>query len=794
MYIQTNKLYQIFAFTIINNNMIRKAALFLLFASGAIASYAQQAIQTDKNIPSLQELSGVWLNGDTMAMEPSIRNFRAQALINRDMASIGWFASAPYSGGYHTGVLHVNGKVPRAQLFKWFPYQALRKASEPTYTIASTVKMVPDKNAVMWEITVSNSTKKQQHYNVDQDLIGFISYYDKAEWSWKYPYPTLRGKTNERDDEIVNVIKNVGIDPKDAVTVASDQNDKNFDPVKKQAITWPSDGEILSAKKYHIQSYTKNQFVVADNETDAQTGFYLIDKPDSIRLQNSGGTAQWSFNLKPGASKKIRFFMTWTNNERDMRANLNIWANSFDATFVGINTIWNARWHEMFKPHNAIFSGCFPLLSTNDKAVRKIYYTGPLTLLYMLNTNLPVMKRVILTGGPRWGASINFFWDETEWSELTAMVDPEIMKQQLKLFMQVDPNKYFGLDFISGKGQGNPYVSNYWALFQLIRSYITVTKDYDFLNEIVGDKKVIDHLTDYAYNWKKISIYGQPGATDDIYKLADFGSDPWNLLECVPTYIHIVPSFNAEYVWMMRETAEFYKRAGDTKKAEQIDLDANDMMQRVLKLYAGNGVWNALYPDGKKVEVRHVLDFMYLGKYVSADLPPKMRKEMVDFAYRELISDKWMRAQSLRDIAANASDRPDHGPLGAYDGWPPGTMDALTQMGYSQKALDFYRSVLPVTYESCWSQSHELWGADKLTAHTRVRIDERGWNCREAIAGIDFSQVILKCFMGFYPGIDGSTFRPTQKVNFSGTIYHVLYGGKYYTISYKNNKSSMKAE
>ena len=70
----------------------------------------------------------------------------------------------------------------------------------------------------------------------------------------------------------------------------------------------------------------------------------------------------------------------------------------------------------------------------------------------------------------------------------------------------------------------------------------------------------------------------------------DFGSDPWNLLECVPTYIHIVPSFNAEYVWMMRETAKFYRREGNSDKAKQLNADAEDMAQRVLKLYAGNGV------------------------------------------------------------------------------------------------------------------------------------------------------------------------------------------------------------
>jgi len=123
-------------------------------------AYSQSAKNIDTNIPSLKEVSGVWLNADTMAMEPSVRNFRAQALLDRDMASISWFASAPYSGGYHTGVIRVNGKAPRAQLFRWYPWQALRKTTAPTYKLSSTVKMVPDNDVIMWEITISNPTKK----------------------------------------------------------------------------------------------------------------------------------------------------------------------------------------------------------------------------------------------------------------------------------------------------------------------------------------------------------------------------------------------------------------------------------------------------------------------------------------------------------------------------------------------------------------------------------------------------------------------------------------------------------
>lgn len=752
-------------------------------------NYAQKP-NAYANIPSLEQVSGVWMNADTTSIEPSVRNFRAQALCNRDMSSLSWFASAPYSGGYHTGVLKVNGEVPRAQLWRWFPFEALRKTTIPSGTVTSAVRMLPDNDLVMWQIEIANTTATVQHYKVEQDLIGFVSRYNKEEWPWQYPYPTLKGKLSPRANEIVNVRNNVGLKPDAFVLAPAEISDKSGQDLTVDK--FPTDAEILSADKYQVVYADKKMMVVSDHETTCFTGFSLIDKPADFIAKNSGGTASWSFDLKPNETRKIRFVMTYAASKNTVLANLNKWTGSFDATYKTVEQTWKERWQKIFKPHNDMFSGCFPVLQTNDAAAKKVYYTGPLTMLYLLNTNLPAHKRVNLTGGPRWGASVTFYWDITEWSTLWASVDPEMMKEQLTSWIQIDPSKYFGQDNYGGKGVGNGYVANYWALFQHIRSYITVTKDYAFLNKIIGGKSVLDHLTDYAYNWKKISIYGKPGCTTDEYKLADFGDDPWNLLECVPTYIHIVPSFNAGYVWMMREAADFYRHQGKAAKAKLMLAEADTMAHRVLKLYAGNGVWNSLYPDNKKVEVRHVLDFMFLGKFMNKDLPDSIRKAMVDFAYNELITDHWMRAQSVDDIAAKNSDRPDHGPLGAFDGWPPGTMDALSEMGYTDSALRFYQNVAPVTDEGCWAQAHELWGENKLNKKAKVRVPERGWNNRESSAGIELSQVVLKNFMGFYPQIDGSVLQKSpQQINFSGNLYNLLYGGKYYDLKCTKGKVSM---
>lgn len=752
----------------------------------------EQKAGIEQNIPTLEKLSGKWVSVDTVDMEPSLRNFRAQALTNKDMTSLSWFASAPYSGGYHTGTMRINGNTPLVTHFRWQPYQALRRHVSDSMEVNTATRMVVDKNIILWNVDIKNTSDKQQSYKVDIDHIGFISKYDKQEWQWWYPYPTLAGQVTKRDDVIENMRDYIGSGKNSAEQMVEELI--NGRPVRtKKKTSWPSDATILASPKYKA-AFDDSLLIISDSETNAVSGFTTVTKPDAVAAASSGGTTSWSFILEPGQSKTLRFAMAWGDSPQGVGNELKTTANEFETSWAGVQNEWEHRWKEIFKPNNNFLSGTFPVLETNDSVASRVYYTGPLTMLYLTNTNLPQHKKVFLTGGPRWGASITFFWDITEWSTMWAVVDPQMMKEHLTSWIGIDPSKHFGQDNFQGKGVGNGYSANYWALFQMMRSYLTVTGDTAFLQQEIEGKKVLQHLEDYALNWKRISIYDKSKNMDEIYQLADFGDDEWNLLECVPTYKHIVPSFNAGYIWMMRETADFHEQAGNKAKAAEFRKEADGMVKRLLQLYAGNGVWYSLYPDGRKIEVRHCLDFMFMGRYLPNDIPQDIKGEMMDFVYRELITDHWMRAQSLNDVAAKDSDRPDHGPLGAFDGWPAGTMDALVQLGYPQKALDFYHAIEPVTDEGIWAQAHELWGADKNNTNAKVRIAKRGWHNRESSSGIAMSQVMLKNFFGFYPTVNGDAIRENNNWNFTGRLYHVRYKDKYYTLDAANGKTVMTEE
>eukprot|EP01047_Picozoa_sp_COSAG01_P057488 COSAG01_NODE_6650_length_3563_cov_2.465358_1_plen_808_part_00 len=149
--------------------------------------------------------------------------------------------------------------------------------------------------------------------------------------------------------------------------------------------------------------------------------------------------------------------------------------------------------------------------------------------------------------------------------------------------------------------------------------------------------------------------------------LADYGRAN-NLLECVPSYIHKVPSLNAANAWMMRQVALL--SSANASRVEELKAAADQLSKLVrTKLYiapaagaagAGSGgYWACEQPNGQLVPVRHVIDFITVGAALLDDLSNQTRAEMVAFVKRELLTKNWMRALSMEDAAAPASDRKD---------------------------------------------------------------------------------------------------------------------------------------
>jgi len=518
---------------------------------------------------------------------------------------------------------------------------------------------------------------------------------------------------------------------------------------------------------------------------------------DFAQSKANGQFAEWRVNIAPSESREIRFLMHVEEPGKPGRSGLT--SEWFETQWDRTEAEWENRWNSAFTPGNNFFSGNAPLLVTDDAAIREIYYRSVLTLLVLLRTNL-WSNRTFITSGER-PKGVVFYWDTSLFSTLFALLEPEQMKEQIKLFLEQDPHESAVIVLkaerppspkhleVSAGWDLRGYAANDLSIFRLTWSYLVVTQDNEFLREKIADQTVLQRMHVLATNWKKLRLN-----TDD--QLADYGG-ALNLLECVPTYINKVPSFNSANVWMMRELAQILEESGESADARPLRLEADALFNTVMTLYEpGKGVWASLHRDGTRVEMRHCYDFSAIGRFLGADLPPNVCREMVDFVQRELLMEKWMRAQSQLDPAATNSDRPDHGPMGAYDAWPAVTVDALCRLGYWNIAVPFLRRTQAAVCEGVYAQAREFYGVKRRDRDAPVRIAQRQGCMRECTGGGAFAETVVCTLFGYLPKLSGELelLNADTPRTLNGELRHLRRGAQMYTVQSGNNGLRLQKE
>ncbi|QEE28925.1 hypothetical protein FTW19_13505 [Terriglobus albidus] len=518
---------------------------------------------------------------------------------------------------------------------------------------------------------------------------------------------------------------------------------------------------------------------------------------DSPLKSTEGNRVEWELNLPPKGQRELRFFMKASVDDSvSLDTAPALW---FETEWTRAKRVWTDRWNSAFTPGNNFFSGNAPTLFAKDSAISEIYYRSVLTLMVLLRTNL-WSDRTFITSGERAKGTV-YYWDTSLFSTLFAMLEPKQMKEQIKLFLEQDPHEDAVIVFKT-KRPASPekiktpegwdlrgYAANDLSIFRLTWSYLSVTQDKAFLNEKIADQTVKERLQVLATDWKKL-------LREPSDKLSDYGEAP-NLLECVPTYIHKVPSFNAANAWMMREYADIIEFAGNHSEANELRQEATEMVKAVMTLYEpGKGVWASVHRDGSRVEMRHCYDFATVGRFMAADLPPTVRREMVEFVQRELLTEKWMRAQSMLDVAAANSDRPDHGPMGAYDAWPAVTVDAMCSLGYWKDAILFLRRTRAAIYEGVYAQAREFYGPRRREYDAPIRIAQREGCMRECTGGGAFAETIINTLFGYIPklGRQLTLSNPETPRGFEGELHHVRFGGDQFAIQSDSDGLHLRKE
>ena len=700
------------------------------------------AEQESGGIPTLDELATEWLDCSQLAHMPSLHNFHEMAACAPDLVGVNFFPggqlyedSGPRWYIYNTLPLCrllIDGGQYDSTSCRWYAYQSERRAKAGDLEVLSTNRMVMEDTIVLWRLRFTNTGSAEKSFHIGVATDGELNH-------------TAAG------------LEIQAVAPLDEVV------------------------DHCAGGGSRLRFVSRNSFGALDAKWKMTAIYRFLDGAEA---KSAEPEAQWTMLLKPGESREIRFLMSAT--DRNGRQSVEAEQTSvawFEAQWERTKRVWEERWGAAFRPDNRFFSGNAPVLTTDDGAIHEIYYRSVLTLLVLLRTNL-WSNRTFITSGERAKGTV-FYWDTSLFSTLFAMLEPKQMKEQLKLFLEQDPHADAVIIF---KAQRPPspeklqvpagwdlrgYAANDLSIFRLTWSYLRVTQDMDFLREKIADQTVLERLRVLATNWKK--LLRAPGDA-----LADYG-EAENLLECVPTYIHKVPSFNAADVWMMREFAGILQVVGEPDEARQMYAEADAMAKAVMSLYVpGTGVWASLHRDGSRVEMRHCYDFATVGRFMAGDLSANVRGEMVAFVKRELLTQKWMRAQSKLDVAAATSDRPDHGSMGAYDAWPAVTVDAMCALGYWDDAIPFLRRTQAAIYEGVYAQAHEFYGPTRAQYDAPVRIAQREGCMRECTGGGAFAETIIGSLFGYAakPGSKFALMDAGVRRGFRGDLRQVRYGSE----------------
>ena len=721
------------------------AALSVGMASkNGLACGAELGAEREANhIPTLDELATGWLDCSQLAHMPSLHNFHEMAACAPDLVGVNFFPggqiyedSGPRWFIYNTLPLCrllIDGGQYNSTSCRWYAYQAERRAKAGDIEVLSTNRLAMEDTIVLWRLKLTNTGSAEKSF-----LIAVAA-----------------------DGELTHTGAGVEIQAWARLDKAVDEFAGGGDRAR-----------IVSL----------NSFSSLDADQRVAAIYRFLDGADAKTTQPE---AQWTMLLKPGESREIRFLMSATdvNGRQSAEADRATSIAWFETQWERAKRVWEERWSAAFTPGNQFFSGNAPVLTSDDGVVREIYYRSVLTLLVLLRTNL-WSNRTFITSGERAKGTV-FYWDTSLFSTLFAMLEPKQMKEQIKLFLEQDPHANAVITF---KDQRPPsperlrvpagwdlrgYAANDLSIFRLTWSYLCVTQDMGFLRERIADQTVLERLRVLATNWRKLLR----APTDT---LADYG-EANNLLECVPTYIHKVPSFNAADVWMMREFAGILQAVGEPDEARRLRAEAGAMAKVVMSLYVpGTGVWASLHRDGSRVEMRHCYDFATVGRFMAGDLPANVRGEMVGFVKRELLAQRWMRAQSMLDVAAASSDRPDHGSMGAYDAWPAVTVDAMCALGYWEDAIPFLRRTQAAIYEGVYAQAREFYGPTRTQYDAPVRIAQREGCMRECSGGGAFAETVIGTLFGYAAKPGGKLALMDAKVprGFRGELHHVRYGNE----------------
>lgn len=556
------------------------------------------------------------------------------------------FMFPPFSGnGEGTAMLYINRRQPASHDvrvgYTWYPDCVRRRAQFEQLDIETITRALPDEPGALIHLSITNPATTPRTVEVGIKVAGRLKH-------------TIEG--------------------------------------------WASIGPMISVDEEHPETWSYREDLGAmlfGSDGNAFNCQGTSPRPDAVE----GKTFLYRVTIPAGGTWQLAFVAALGEDSKSASERFRRHLSGFKDSTRAVRSQWDERFHSAFTPGNALYSGHLPRFVTRDEDLLRLYNMTTLGCIVLRRDN-PISSYgpAFATLSPNYWTTASFLWDMMIAGPFYALLDPAVMRNHIEVWLASDILSYLATDYVTGKGLGNWYAVNSSAVVRLAHDYLRYSGDFEWLDNRINGRTVIDHLQDHALMWHKYDRHG--------HGLADCGG-VLNLLECVSTYTHAVASFNAMWVAALRMVAGMRRLRGEDAIAAELQADAATLLHNLMPLYVeGKGHWRCRQPDGSYNEVHHIYDFVAVLESIANDLPPKMQREMVDNFRREHQTHNWTRSLSAWDDDAHRASRVDHQWTGSFASISAQAINGLYKVGFGDMAFEWLHNVALVAHQGPIGQAH----------------------------------------------------------------------------------------
>jgi hypothetical protein len=619
---------------------------------------------------------------------PSVTNFIGQVRADRDPTSISALSIPPFGMGYApTAEISIDGislKACNTEVkYTWYPDRIERCSIYKGLKIISTMIMPKGMMGLVEKIVIQNRNNLRQVHRISFRMNGRVK------------------KTNEWGSLIPENVQS-------RISVSKSKNGYGF--------VFRS----LQEKSVCSQLFTL--------------------EPDELDVVSPGPSIYYDLNIGSGKSWECSLGIAYGKSYGESSYDC-IKYTSAKSLFAENRTWWDNIFKSAFEQENQNFSGYLPVLETKNQELRRIYYTSILTVIYQ-HRIIPwgKIKNSYITLSPNAWVTTIFLWDLSLSASLLNQLDPDVFSDMIERFLSVDLHKWFGLDYITGNAVGYWYSSNDYSMFEALMEILKKCKKTPIEHSIRGNN-MLNLLTERAIAFRT----RLNNAKDEI---PDYG-DIDNNLECVSSYKHGVPALVGANAYMLRIVAKLEKEFGDVKKSNGLNDLSNKIISSMLRELnvPETGYWRCKQNGPYYIDVRHVYDFMTIGKLLYESIPKQKINMMLEFFKNELLTKTWMHALSPLDKDVIYSERPDHQSKGAYVAWPSESVMALIKMKDYSTAMKIISLISDASLQGLYGQAYYAEGEED-TGGAKKAPFETTWNDSYALAAGNYYKMIVEGLFG----------------------------------------------